>query len=144
MRKSLLWSATVAISVLAACATTPRPGQPGYAYNVNGGYEAVFVASNGAFSGRIDLETSREGAVTGNFVIVSPISIDGDIVGTIERDSLDWAGTYENTAEGCGGFISGSGAITADGQALDGTWSADGCGGNNPPSGTYTFSRETD
>ena len=61
MRMRTLLGTAVLSFGLAACAGNPEPGEPGYAFNVNGEYAIEFVADDGqVYTGTMQLETRPE------------------------------------------------------------------------------------
>lgn len=122
-----------------ACAGNPQPGDRGYAYNLSGSYDATYDLDVGSYSGTIDLETARGGAVTGKYLFVDPDTVEGSVSGTIVGNEFNYSGPYTRTG-GCGGTLNGSGVITEGGTSVSGEVQIeDDCSG--PISGTYSFDR---
>lgn len=130
----------VAALVLAAgCAANPRPGEPGYPWNVEGVYDAAFVVEGTSYEGTTELETIEGGVVGGDFSIVRPVSIVGELTGTLAGDSLKFSGTYTQ-ADGCDGTVSGAGSVSEGGDRVGGSLQVDdSCGGLLE--GTFAFDR---
>lgn len=112
-----------ALSVgLAACAGNPEPGEPGYAFNVNGEYAVEFVADDGqVYTGTMQLETGAGGAVTGVMAIRDPVTIDGDLEGLIIGAELTLTVPYSIIENGCSGVASGDGVVAEGGGSVAGT-----------------------
>jgi hypothetical protein len=130
----------IAVAVLyGACAGNPQPGDPGYAYNLSGTYDATYIVNDEPYSGTIDLSTAPGGDVTGTFLLGDPDLIEGSFSGVIAGNEFTYSGPYQ-IAGGCGGTVSGSGFITEGGTLVSGEVQVDDeCGG--PMLGTYSFSR---
>ncbi len=93
---------------LTACATTPGPGAPGYAYNVSGPYTGRLMVEGQPFDATLELRTARGGRVSGTFRVRSPLEIDGRVDGVVIDDLLRVTITYRNNARvGCSGRIEG-------------------------------------
>lgn len=122
-----------------ACAGNPQPGDPGYAYNLSGAYNATYDLDVGSYSGTIDLETARGGAVTGKYLLNNPDMVEGSVSGTIEGNAFTYSGPYTRPG-GCAGTVNGSGVITEGGASVSGEIQIeDDCSG--PIAGTYSFDR---
>ena len=130
----------IAIAVLyGACAGNPQPGDPGYAYNLSGAYDATYDLDVGSYSGTIEMETARGGVVTGKYLLINPDMVEGSISGTIVGDAFTYSGPYERHG-GCGGTVTGAGVITEGGTSVSGEIEIeDDCSG--PIAGTYSFDR---
>lgn len=142
MRMRTLLS-TAALSIgLAACAGNPEPGEPGYAFNVNGEYAVEFVADDGqVYSGTMQLETVGGGAVTGVMAIRDPVTIDGDVEGLIMGAELTLTVPYSTVENGCSGVASGGGVVAEGGGSVSGTVEInDECAGA-PMGATFTFTQ---
>lgn len=132
---------TAALSIgLAACAGNPEPGEPGYAFNVNGEYAVEFVAEDGqVYAGTMQLETAGGGAVTGVMAILDPVTIDGDVEGLILGAELTLTVPYSIVENGCSGVASGGGVVSEGGGSVAGTVEInDECAGA-PMAATFTF-----
>lgn len=114
---------TAALSVgLAACAGNPEPGEPGYAFNVNGEYAVEFVADDGqVYTGTMQLETAVGGAVTGVMAIRDPMTIDGDVEGLIVGADMTLTVPYSIVENGCSGVASGGGIVAEGGGSVSGS-----------------------
>ncbi|MDX1660452.1 MAG: hypothetical protein R3326_01565 [Gemmatimonadota bacterium] len=134
------WSVVaLTLALGAACATTPRPGETGYPYNVEGVYQSDFVVEGTAYRGTTELETEPGGAVRGDFSVERPVGIVGEVSGTISNDSLSFSGTYSQST-GCDGTISGRGEVSEGGDRVEGPLRVDdSCGG--VLQGTFEFDR---
>lgn len=122
-----------------ACAGNPQPGDPGYAYNLSGAYDATYDLDVGTYTGTIDLETAPGGAVTGAYVLVNPDMVEGSVDGAIVGNEFTYSGPYTRTG-GCGGTVNGSGVITEGGMSVSGEIQIeDDCSG--PIAGTFSFGR---
>jgi len=126
------------VLVLAACAGTPGPGDPGYAFNVVGPYSGRFLIDNQPFDATLQLQTSSGGRVRGTFRVVSPIEIDGRVEGVIVDGLLRLTVTYRN-AEGCDGRIEGILTVERGGGSFDGPVTVTDCG--DPIAGQMSFRR---
>jgi hypothetical protein len=136
MRKAVPIVTTV---LCGACAGNPQPGDPGYAYNLSGTYDATYIVDDQPYSGTIDLETAPGGNVTGTFLLADPGIVEGSVSGTIVGKEFTYSGPYQ-IANGCGGTVSGTGVITEGGTAVFGEVQVDDdCSGQM--SGTYSFGR---
>lgn len=139
MRMAFPSGIALALAVAIGCAANPRPGEPGYSYNVDGVYDATFVVDGTAYRGTTEFETSPGGVVRGDFSIESPVSIVGGLSGTLRGDSLAWSGAYTQSAE-CDGTVSGAGGVSEGGTRVEGSMQADdSCGGMLE--GTFEFTR---
>lgn len=129
----------VALGLAAACAANPKPGEPGYAYNVQGIYSSSYVVEGTAYEGTTEFDIVPGGAVTGNFSLDRPVRILGDVTGTVTGDTLSFSGTYTQEA-GCDGTLNGTGTIAAGGARVEGPFEVDdSCGGLLK--GTFAFER---
>lgn len=120
----------LATTSLAACAGNPKPGEPGYPYNLTGRYNAEFIVEGTPYRGNMDLTTSAGGAVSGNFMVAGPPGpVVGTVEGTIATDSLSFLMPYEQP-DGCAGTVEGSVAISEGGAGFAGPVQIDdSCGG---------------
>lgn len=132
---------SVALSVgLAACAGNPEPGEPGYAFNLNGEYSAEFVADDGqVYSGTMQLETAVGGAVTGVMALRDPVTVDGELEGLIVGAELTMTVPYSIVENGCSGVASGSGVIVEGGGSVTGSVEIDDECSGAPFSAEFTF-----
>lgn len=133
-----LWSAApLALFLTIGCAANPKPGEPGYPYNLDGVYESTFVVAGTSYQGTTELRTGPGGTVRGDFSLVRPVSIVGELTGTLAGDSLSFSGTYTQ-AGGCDGTVSGSGVVGEGATRVDGSLQVDdSCGGLLD--GTFAF-----
>jgi hypothetical protein len=113
--------------LIAACAGTPGPGDPGYAYNATGEYAGDFVVDGQPVSGTLQLETAPGGAVTGSFR-VPDLGLRGQITGSVTGDQLTFEATYHNPESGCDGFATSTATIGEGGVAIEGPLSVEECG----------------
>lgn len=142
MKTSLRWSVAV-LAIAVACAGAPRPGEPGYAYNLDGEYMAEFAADDGAvYTGTMALETLEGGEVTGTMSLTAPAEIEGSVQGLVVGADLSLTVDYEIVGQGCGGVASGGGTIDEGGDSASGSVEiSDGCGGGAPTGASFTLSR---
>jgi hypothetical protein len=125
-------------ALLLACAGNPRPGEPGYRFNVEGTYRASFVVEGTPYGGTMALATAPGGAVTGSMMVVDP-PMDSQATGSVAADTLRLTIPY-SMPNGCTGTASLLGPIADGGDAVSGTMALqDSCGG--ALSGTFSFSR---
>ena len=92
-----------AASILTGCAGTPGPGDPGYAYNVEGAYRGRLMVEGSPFEATLDLRTSRGGRISGSFNVLAPLEIEGAVVGTVMDDLLRLTLTYESDGRASSG-----------------------------------------
>lgn len=128
---------------LAACGGPPQPGEPGYAYNVDGEYAAEFDTDDGTvYTGTMRLETGPGGQVTGTMSLVNPAAIDGTVEGLVVGADLSMTVDYIIVDQGCGGVATGGGVIEEGGSGVSGSVEiSDECGGGAPLSATFTLGR---
>lgn len=128
---------------IGACGSPPQPGDPGYAYNLDGEYAAEFAADDGTvYTGTMQLETLEGGEVTGTMSLVDPAAIEGTIDGLVVGADLSLTVEYEIVDQGCGGVASGGGVIDEGGGSASGSVEiSDGCGGGAPTSASFTLTR---
>lgn len=132
----------LALGLALACAANPKPGEPGYAYNLQGVYASTYTVEGTAYTGTTELATGAGGAVSGDFALEQPVRIVGEMTGTVTGDSLSFSGTYTQSG-GCDGTVSGTGAIAEGGDRAEGPLQVDdSCGG--ALSGTFAFERPGD
>jgi hypothetical protein len=121
MRIASFIAAAALAGGLVACAGNPEPGEPGYAFNLNGEYVAEFLADDGsAYTGTIELETGVGGVVTGVMALNSPATVDGTVEGLIVGAELEISIPYAILENGCGGVAAGSGIIAEGGGSVSG------------------------
>ena len=119
MRRSVPALGILSLS-LAACAGNPEPGEPGYPYNLSGGYQAEFVVEGTPYRGTMNLSTGPGGALSGNFVVTEPAGVTGSVEGALVADTVDFQMPYEVLDNGCSGVVYGRHAVTAGGDAFSG------------------------
>ena len=125
---------------LAACAGNPKPGEPGYPYNLTGSYQAEFLVDGTPYRGTMDLSTAAGGAVSGSFMVADPAHVNGTVEGAIVADTVDFQMPYEILENGCAGVVYGRGAIAAGGDGFGGAIRLDdSCAGEM--TGTATIQR---
>jgi hypothetical protein len=130
----------IVMLVAVGCATNPKPGDAGYAFNVAGTYEADFDLEGIVYRGSIELSTAPGGAVEGAFDLAEPTPINGTVWGTVSGDTLLYEGEYTSLSDGCAGGVSGSGIVATGGGSVTGEFGIDDmCGGQM--GGTFTFTR---
>jgi hypothetical protein len=135
---SWLLAGLSAIALIAACAGNPRPGEPGYRFNVEGTYRASFVVEGTPYGGTMTLATAPGGAVTGSMIVVDP-SMDSSVTGSVAADTLRLTIPY-SMPNGCTGTASLLGPIADGGGGASGRMDLqDSCGGGL--AGTFSFSR---
>ena len=121
MRKAPL--AAIGFGFLAAaCAGNPKPGDNGYAYNVNGEYAAEFVTDDDgtALYGTLTLVTAKDGIVTGRMALTSPFTVEGEVDGLLFEDELTISIPYTIAENGCSGVAAGTGIVAEGGGSIDG------------------------
>ncbi len=117
----------LALMLGVACASAPRPGDAGYAYNVSGSYTGRFIVDDRPFDATLRLRTAPGGRVDGTFRVVSPVEIDGRVRGNVLDDLLRLTVTYRNE-DGCDGRIEGILDIDRGGGVIDGPVTVSDCG----------------
>lgn len=129
------------ILVLAAlaCAANPRPGEPGYPYNVSGTYQASFDVGGDAYTGTLEATTGPGGAVSGSFRVVGEVTASASFTGTVVGDSLSWSGGYTLAEVDCPGTITSEGVVAEGGASLSGDLFVVGC--DQTYEGSYTATR---
>jgi len=142
MKTSAAWMIAM-LGAAVACGSPPQPGEPGYAFNVDGAYTAEFAADDGTvYTGTMELETLPGGEVTGTMSLVDPATINGTVQGMVVGADLTLSVDYEIVEQGCGGIASGGGVIDEGGDSASGTVDiSDACGGGAPLSATFTLTR---
>ena len=132
-------SLRLALPFLVACAANPKPGEPGYPYNLSGPYQVEVVVQGTPYHGMMDLSMEPGGALGGTFQVIDPVQVAGSIEGTIAADTLDFRMPYEQSNE-CSGVVSGRIAVAAGGATASGPVVVDdSCGG--PMNGTISIQR---
>jgi hypothetical protein len=130
----------LAASSLAACAANPKPGEPGYPYNLSGPYQAEFIVDGTPYRGTMNLSTAPGGAVSGSFMVIDPAHVNGTVEGVVVADTVDFQMPYEILENGCSGVVYGRSGITEGGSAFGGAIRLDdSCGGEM--TGTATIQR---
>jgi hypothetical protein len=125
--------------LLVACAGNPRPGDPGYRYNVTGTYGASFVVEGTPYTGTMTLATAPGGAVSGTMSLTSPVPLESPAAGSLVADSLRLAIPYM-MPDGCNGTATLRGQVADGGGAAEGAMEVeDSCGGTL--AGTFTLTR---
>lgn len=105
-----------------ACAGNPEPGEPGYAFNLNGDYAVEFVADDGqVYTGSMQFETAVGGAVSGVMALRDPVTVDGELEGEIVGAELTLTVPYSIVENGCSGVASGTGVIAEGGGSVSGS-----------------------
>ena len=122
-----------------ACAANPRPGEPGYPYNVSGTYQASFTVDGNPYTGTLEATTGPGGAVTGSFRVVGEVTASASFTGTVVGDSLSWTGGYTLAEVECPGTISSEGVVAEGGESLSGDLFVVGC--DTTYEGSYTAVR---
>lgn len=124
-----------------ACAGNPAPGEEGYPYNVDGEYEAAFMASDGVtYTGTMQLATSAGGSVAGTIFLNDPVTITGEVDGTLVQDRLEISIGFEIPEVDCVGVVAGTGIVAEGGAPVEGEVTIEGeC---EPPSeATFRLTR---
>lgn len=134
----LILSTVVITTVLSGCATTPRPGDPGYPYNVNGPYQGRFLFDGQPFDATMDLRVGGGGRVRGAFRVGAPVELEGPVEGAIVDDLLRITVRY-TAGDGCEAELEGILTVRAGGTTIEGPITVSGCGA--PTSGTMAFRR---
>ena len=144
MNKSAMWfTAAVVALVATACSGNPMPGDPGYAYNMNGMYDASFEAMGVVYAGPAEIATSPGGLIYGKVDLTGPEDVVGDLSGAIVGDTLTFESNYER-AGGCAGVMSGQGIIAeGGGSAVGDAVVDDDCSGDLFDA-TFTMTRQTE
>lgn len=130
----------LAAATLAACAANPKPGEPGYPYNLGGAYQVEVVVDGSPYRGTMQLSTAAGGVVSGSFLVTEPAHVAGTVEGAIVADTLDFQMPYEIQENGCVGVVSGRGSVAEGGGAFSAPVVLDdSCGGEM--SGTISIQR---
>jgi len=121
----------VLLAVLAwGCAGTPGPGDPGYPFNLSGVYAGEIYVEGMAFSFEMDVRMYPGGELGGTYTVTSPMSMGGDVAGTLVADTARFNLDYMNPMDGCGGTLDGTGTVEAGGETFAGRVRVnDSCGG---------------
>lgn len=133
-----------AATIVTGCAGTPGPGDPGYAYNVDGPYQGRLMVEGSPFEATLDLRISRGGRVQGSFSVRAPLEIDGAVDGTVIDDLLRVTLTYESagtagTGRACEGRVEGILSVSRGGGTIEGPVTITDCG--DPLPGRMSFRR---
>lgn len=140
LRPSL--AAVAALLVGAACAANPKPGEPGYAYNLTGSYDVTFVVEGTPYTGTADLSTAPGGALSGTVALDDPATVLGSIDrGTVVGDSVHYNGSYSIQENGCSGTFEGHGTIAEGGAGANGPFRVEDDCDSGTLSGTFSFQR---
>ena len=133
----------VLAAVAAACGGPPQPGDPGYAYNLDGDYNVEFDGDDGTtYSGTLSLTTEAGGVVAGTLALVSPMGIDGTAEGMIVGAQFDMTLRFFIPDAQCGGVATSTATIAQGGDSAEGTAEIapdPECGG--PSSAVFTLTR---
>ena len=128
------------VAVTWACAGTPGPGDTDYPFNLLGTYTGEGVVEGTAFSFEMDIQTHSGGGFDGSYVVTSPVSMSGPLVGTIVADTAQFSLDYVNSSDGCGGNLDATGTVEPGGGSLAGRVRVnDSCSGYL--SGTFSVAR---
>jgi len=123
-----------------ACAGTPGPGQADYPFNLSGPYSGEVGVEGQYFSVSMDLRTGPGGALEGRYEVTSPVSMAGDVTGSVQADTVRFSFSYMNPMDGCGGTADGTGTVEEGGGAFAGRMRVnDSCGGY--VSGTFSLKK---
>ena len=121
-----------AVVLATACAGGPRPGDAGYAYNVDGLYSGRVMVDGEPFDATLELGTSVGGRVRGSFGVRAPLSIEGEVEGRVVDDLVRLTLTYEGAggdgATACEGRLDGILTVSPGGDVLDGPVTISDCG----------------
>lgn len=131
MKKTAVAGLTAGLFVaLAACAGAPGPGEAGYPFNLSGSYSGQVSVEGQAFSMTVDLRTEAAGVIRGTYEVTSPVSMAGDVTGTLVADTATIRLDYMNPMDGCGGNFEAKGPVDEGGDAFSGRARVnDSCGG---------------
>jgi len=141
MPRSVSSLVILAAAALAACAANPKPGEPGYPYNLSGPYQAVFLVEGTPYRGTMALSTAQGGVVSGNLTVIDPVRVVGTVEGMIVADTIRFEMPYEILDNGCAGTVGGAAPVAAGGGGFDGPVQLDdSCSG--ALSGTITVTRQ--
>ena len=144
MNRGVTWSTVAVVAlVAAACSSNPMPGDPGYAFNVTGMYDASFEAMGVVYAGPAEITTSRGGLITGKVELAGPENVLGDLSGAIVGDTLTFESNYER-AGGCTGVMSGQGIIVEGGGSVSGDAVVDDDCSGDLFDATFTMTRQSE
>jgi len=130
----------VAALLLAACGGAPRPGQPGYAYNVRGVYAGRLQVESESFAAELELSTALGGAVRGTFRVRQPLEIDGRVEGAVIENLVRLTVTHRTADRpACVSRIEGILTVEPGGGVIDGPATISDCG--DPLAGRMSFRR---
>jgi hypothetical protein len=144
MRVRHILTFAAAAVIVAGCASTPGPGDRGYAYNVEGPYRGRLIVEDSPFQATLDLRIARGGRVSGSFSVLAPLEIEGAVAGTVLDDLLRITLTYDSEGRAdsgrtCEGRIEGILSVSAGGETIDGPVTITDCG--DPLPGSMSFRR---
>jgi len=126
-----------------ACAGGPGPGDPGYAYNVEGRYAGRLTVDGTPFDAAFDLRTTGAGRVYGTFRVQAPIEVEGELSGRILdnllRATVTWQGSGDGSGRNCTSVVEGILTISPGGAVVDGPVTISDCG--DTLSGRMSFRR---
>jgi len=138
VRGSALLSLAAALVTFWACAGTPGPGEEGYPYNLSGSYEGAILVEGMSFTTSLELRTGPGGFMEGSYTVMDPVTMSGDVAGSLVADTARFSMDYVNPMDGCGGTLEGTGVVEEDGEAFAGRARInDAC--NGYLSGTFRF-----
>lgn len=110
----------LAMALAWACAGTPGPGDSGYPFNLSGSYGGDIFVEGMSFAATLDLRTGPGGALEGTYGVTSPVSMSGEVQGTLVADTARFSMDYVNPMDGCGGTLEGTGTVEEGGGAFSG------------------------
>ena len=123
-----------------ACAGTPGPGQADYPFNLSGAYAGEMAVEGQYFSVGMDVQTRQGGDLAGTYEVTSPVSMSGEVTGSVQADTVRFSLNYMNPMDGCGGTVDGTGTIEEGGGAFSGRMRVnDSCAGYI--SGTFSLKK---
>jgi hypothetical protein len=143
MRKAASLLVAVGLTVLVSwtCAGNPGPGDPGYPFNLQGGYGGQVLLEGEAFGVNLEVRTGPGGFLEGIYQVTAPIRMDGPLTGSVAADSVSFSLEYLNPMDGCGGILDGHGTVAEGGASFSGRARVnDSCAGYL--AGTFSFRRE--
>lgn len=120
-------AASALLVLLAACAGTPGPGEPGYPFNVSGAYSGQFVVDGQGISATLSLQTAPGGAVTGE-VRVPEMRITATVSGTVVGSQFSVRIAYRNPGNGCDGVAESTATVGDGGETISGPLTVTECG----------------
>lgn len=118
----------IGLGIVAACATDPGPGDPGYPHNVSGTYAGRLTVDGAEYEAVVRMRTASDGTVSGALA-AAPLdvpegersgSIEGDFSGTVHGDTLVWRSSWIVPSSGCSGVLRGRGPVAAGGGTVEG------------------------